>query len=102
MTIAIRRRVLLAAVAALICASAASAAQNTGQGPDGVTVQDLVDRGFICKPFGDGMLHCFNPDNSIPDWVCYPNEMCTPGKPRRLPGKERQPMRAPLTQLLRP
>ncbi len=80
-----RTFLLLPALLALTLAAPAMAAPK-GHGPDGVTVGDLVDRGFICKPFGDGMLHCTNPDNSIPSWVCYPNELCTPGKPRRVTG----------------
>lgn len=79
-------RPALAAVLLIAGLSAAQAARNTGGGPDGVTVEDLMGRGFICKPFGDGMLHCSNPDNSVPDWVCFPNRLCTPGKPRRVPG----------------
>jgi hypothetical protein len=89
MSIAIPRLAMLAAFTILVGIPAASAAQNTGDGPQGVTVKDLVDRGFICKPFGDGMLHCSNPDNSVPDWVCYPNQICTPGKPRIAPGGKR-------------
>ena len=76
-----RAKLLYAALLALAFASPAMAEQK-GSGPKGVTVGDLVDRGFVCKPFGDGMLHCTNPDNGIPSWVCYPNEQCTPGKPR--------------------
>lgn len=83
-------------LALLLTPSATIAAQNTGGGPQGVTVKDLVDRGYVCKPFGDGMLHCTNPDNSVPDWVCYPNQICTPGKPRILPGGKRN-MLAPRT-----
>lgn len=89
MSTTIRRSLLLAGLIALVGASPAFAAQNTGGGPDGVTVKDLVDRGYICKPFGDGMLHCSNPDNDVPDWVCYPNQICTPGKPRIVPGGKR-------------
>ena len=73
----------------LLTSSPAMPAQNTGGGPQGVTVKDLVDRGYICKPFGDGMLHCTNPDNDVPDWVCYPNQICTPGTPRAMPGGKR-------------
>jgi hypothetical protein len=76
---------LLPALLVLTLASPTLAEQKGG-GPDGVTVGDLVNHGFICKPFGDGMLHCTNPDNGIPSWVCYPNEICTPGKPRSLGG----------------
>lgn len=80
------RSILGLAVFILIaCAAPAWAAQNDGGGPKGVTIGDLVDRGFVCKPFGDGMMHCTNPDDSVPDWVCYPNQICTPGKPRLAP-----------------
>lgn len=74
------------ALTLLLTASTAMAAQNTGGGPQGVTIKDLVDRGYVCKPFGDGMMHCTNPDNDVPDWVCYPNQICTPGKPRSISG----------------
>jgi hypothetical protein len=81
------RQILALALFGLVtcCAVPAGAAQNNGAGPNGVTIGDLVDRGYVCKPFGDGMMHCSNPDNSVPDWVCYPNQICTPGKPRRAP-----------------
>lgn len=79
-------RLSLAVLVLLAGMPFAFAAQNTGGGPDGVTVEELMGRGFVCKPFGDGMLHCSNPDDSVPDWVCYPNRICTPGKPRLAPG----------------
>ena len=78
-----RTNLLYPVLLALAFASPAMAEQK-GTGPSGVTVGDLADRGFVCKPFGDGMLHCTNPDNGVPSWVCYPNEQCTPGKPRLL------------------
>lgn len=53
---AYRAILLFPALLALASASPAIAEQK-GNGPNGVTVGDLVDRGFVCKPFGDGMLH---------------------------------------------
>ena len=94
------RPILLPALLALAFASPAMAEQK-GDGPQGVTVGDLVNRGFICKPFGDGMLHCTNPDNGIPSWVCYPNEICTPGKPSISSGRFNEIARTPATTLMR-
>ena len=85
----VRRILLLSALVAFTTALPAAAEQK-GEGPQGVTVKGLVDRGYICKPFGDGMLHCSNPDNDVPDWVCTPNQICTPGKPRTISGGKRQ------------